>query len=517
MQRVTDIARLGWLLAPLLVAACATDRLDHAPVAADRPWQPQTTADGEILPGPPTAPADAPATFVLPTNDKLAVFPEAPAVDQAKLYDLADLIDLAQSNNPQTKIAWNNAREAALAAGIARSTYLPRISATALGAYQASDRRARVVGPSLDSDTSASGGAAVLSLQWLLFDFGERKAIVEGADQLTVAANIGFTAAHQKLIHEVSLAFYAYSDARDRESITDRSLEDAQAIVDAAEARFKGGIGTIIEVSQAKQAAAQARLSCVAAHGAVQDAYAELLRAMGMPPFARIAIADTAHHRLSAALGDDVERVVAAALGRRPDVLAAYAALKSREAGERAAKADFLPKVFVSGNGAYVGGDLSISGLPGIGTEQPSTYNLSNRRLGATILGGITIPLFDGGYRKAVLAQAQTRADSARLTLDQTRQDAAQQIVTANNQLATALAAHDAAEELRAAAQIAFDAALAAYRNQVGSSTEILLAERQLLEARILSSGAYHAALTAAATLALATGSLGAAPGSEGP
>src|ERR1700744_6113020 len=43
------------------------------------------------------------------------------AIDSSKTYTLAELIDFAESNNPQTRIAWENARVQAAALGIARA------------------------------------------------------------------------------------------------------------------------------------------------------------------------------------------------------------------------------------------------------------------------------------------------------------------------------------------------------------------------------------------------------------
>ena len=57
-----------------------------------------------------------------------------------------------------------------------------------------------------------------------------------------------------------------------------------------------------------------------------------------------------------------------------------------------------------------------------------------------------------------------------------------------------------------------FDAALAAYRNGVGSITDVAIAERQLLVAKNAATDAYSTALSAAATLALVAGALGSAP-----
>lgn len=501
-------------LAALLLAGCATTTLERAPAAPDQPWHPATTPGGEIIPDRAAvkAPADgASQGYVLPPNPAAAVLPDGPTIDPARDYDLADLIDLAEANNPETRIAWNDARNAALAAGLARSTYLPSITASALGAFQASHGHASTLGVGTSDDVTAGGGVTAISLQWLLFDFGARAATVRAADQDTVIANIRFTGTHQRLIHDVSLAYYAYVAARARVATTDKSLEDAKAVEDAANARYKHGVGTVIEVAQARQASAQAKLARVQAQGMERDTYAALLDAMGLSPLAKIRIAPLAERPLTAALDKPVEDILSSALARRPDVLAAYAAQKAAAARIDAARAAFRPKVFVSGSTAYATGNVGITSIPSVGTESP-TLNLSNQRLGATVLGGVSIPLFDGGRRRIVLDQARNNADTARLTMDRVKDEAIRQIVTAQNGLHTALESHEAAQALLDAAQTTYDAALAAYRNEVGSSTDIMVAERQLLEARNLMTDSRSNALSAAATLALATGALGSAP-----
>jgi len=65
--------------------------------------------------------------------------------------------------------------------------------------------------------------------------------------------------------------------------------------------------------------------------------------------------------------------------------------------------------------------------------------------------------------------------------LTQVREDAVRQIVLADNALRTSLSAYSASRTLEAAARTTFDAALAAYRNGVGSITDLTLAETQLL------------------------------------
>lgn len=83
--------------------------------------------------------------------------------------------------------------------------------------------------------------------------------------------------------------------------------------------------------------------------------------------------------------------------------------------------------------------------------------------------------------------------------------------MAAQNALQTSLASHEAAQALRDAAQTSYDAALTAYRNGVGSVTDATLAQSQLLAAKNADADSYSAALSAAAALALATGTIGAA------
>lgn len=499
-------------LASVLLAGCATSALEMAPARPDRPWTPATTAEGEIIAG--AKPRSEAATdYVLPANPRLASAPPPPAgVDGSKVYSLPELIDVAEQNNPLTRITWDEARRAALAAGLAESTYLPRVVASAVGAYQISDQStSSTLTGALNGQETAHGVISAVSLQWLLFDFGERAAVVEAAKQGSVVANIAFTAAHQQLIHDVSLAFYANAAARARLANATQSLKDAQLVQAAAEDRRSHGVGTVIEVDQARQATAQSRLALVQATGDAEDAYLALITAMGISPLTRIRIGDVSGRRLSPDMSAKVDELVTSSLGRRPDVLSAYAAQKASLAAVRAAKAEFRPKIFMSATGAYNNGGLDITALPSVG-NLGSTVNISGHHLGANVLLGLAVPLYDAGSRAAVLEGARAAADSADAQLTRVRDQAIREIVVASNALRTSLAAYAAAQALTTAAQTTFDAALDAYRHGVGSITDVNLAETQLLSAKSSAADAYSTALSAAATLALSTGALGSAP-----
>jgi outer membrane protein len=498
------------VLSSVWLAGCATSAIDMAPEQPDQPWVPVTTESGEIIPGAHQAPPTADG-YVLPANPALGNIPPPPSVDAARIYSLPELIDLAESSNPATRIAWNNARRAALAAGIAESAFLPDITVGAIGGYQGNSGNQTALGTSFNSNPSVDGTVSAVSLQWLLFDFGERAAVVDAAKQGSVISNIAFTTAHQQLIYNVTLAFYNHAAAQAHLTTATQSLKDAQDIQAAAEDRYGHGVGTVTEVAQARQATAQANLAVVQTTGEAEDTYLALITAMGISPLTKIKVADVSGRKLSPSMTAPVESIISEALARRPDLQSAYAAQQASLANVRAAQAEFMPKFFLSAAGTYNSGNLNVTSLPSVG-QQPPTVNINGNHLGGSIFAGVTIPLYDGGTRDAELDQAQAAADSADAQLTQVQEDAVQQIVGADNSLRTSLSTYSASQALEMAAQTTFDSALAAYRNGVGSITDLTLAETQLLQAKNGATDAYFTALSAAATLALSTGSLGAAP-----
>ena len=197
---------------------------------------------------------------------------------------------------------------------------------------------------------------------------------MQAAEQATIAGNVALTAVHQQLVQEVSVAYHGYIAARARTVNARQGLVNAGTLLDAANARYRQGQGTVVEVAQATQNREQARLATVTADGAEQDAYLALITAMGISPLAQPRIAALPDHALSPALAQPVEQIITDALARRPDVLAAYAAEQAEQAA-RAADSDFLPKVFLSASTSHTSGARpSPPCPPSASRPAPSTW-----------------------------------------------------------------------------------------------------------------------------------------------
>jgi outer membrane protein TolC len=427
--------------------------------------------------------------------------------DPARAYTLPELIDLAQKQNPTTRMAWNAAKQASLAVGIAESTYLPRLSAIVAGGGASSNGGGDLGPVDVQNDRTAAGVVAAASLQWLLFDFGGRAGATEAARQDAIAADIAFNEAHQRLIHLVTVAYQEAMAARERQAISDGLVANAREIEAAARHRLARGIGTASEVAQAATLVAEAEFYKTRAEGAVARADAALLMAMGMSPAARIRLAEPANRDLPATPPPLADTILSQALERRLDMQRVDATQKAAIARQSAARAQSFPKVFVAGTGAWNSGSLAISGLPGFGDQAP-VVNVQNERFGGSLFAGVSIPLFDGGVRRTLREQTAAGRDLADARLEQTRNEAVREIIDAHHLLKTSLSAHANAVALERAAQVGRDAALMAFRNSMGSMVEVQLAENGLARAKTAVSDARHAALAAAATLALATGYL---------
>lgn len=481
----------------LVVTGCATNALDRAPVSASQPWRP--------LSAPPELGNEAQADntalqegFSVPRDPRMADLPAGPAIDEKVVYSLPQLIDIAQRENPSTQLAWNRARQAALAVGVAEATFLPMLSANVIGGWQ----RTRtplplsILGYDPEVDTNLKGVAPFLAVEWLLFDFGQRAALLEAAEHGSYAANVLFNAAHQRIILEVTQAYYAHAAAQARLRVAEQALANSRQVQTAVEQRLKHGVATTVELALARQQVAQAVLREVHARGAQQNTYQALLAAVGLSPNARIQVAGLPDHNLPLVAGELTDEAVRMALSQRPDLQASYAAMKAAQAGVVAAEAEFLPKVYLAAVAGANRTNFEVGNLPG----------LRQRTSASAVLIGVNMPLYDGGLRAARLKDAEVHVDNAKRLFEKTQQDAVREIILAQDILNTALASYYAAEELVSTASTAYDAALEAYQNGVGTITMVTEASTGLLDARSARADAHAASLTAAANLAFVMG-----------
>jgi outer membrane protein TolC len=106
------------------------------------------------------------------------------------------------------------------------------------------------------------------------------------------------------------------------------------------------------------------------------------------------------------------------------------------------------------------------------------------------------------------LRAAEAQASAAASELAQIQNAGAEEIVVAYDTLRTSLAAFAAASELVTASEVTAGAARDYYDHGLGTLTDATSAQTALLQAELAKAKAHSDALTAAATIAFASGAL---------
>jgi outer membrane protein TolC len=437
------------------------------------------------------------------------------------VYTLPELIDLAESNNPDTRIGWQRARQAALAVGIPMAGYFPIVQAVTLVAYQhtifpAPNLSQALIGanpsallpalsfplPMLPQPSGSIGIDTFQVLPFLLvnlqvFNLG-RAAEVRAAKNQSTAANALFTAEHEKVIFDVARAYFRLNAARTQVAVSREALDRTRAIAKAAEARFAQGVATAVERAEARREVAQGEYNVAQAQSLEIAAAAALVSAIGIEPRVQVEVADNPSVPLPSRLAQKVDAYVEGALTARADLRAAAARLPASGAAVSRMNAAYAPRIQLVGTagGAVLGGRVDGVDLP--------TLKLP------IFTAGVNFEwlLWDGGLRELQTAMARAQLAEAEQQLVKLQHQVVQEVVTAYNEVNASLSRYQAATALFDTAATAEDAATKSYLNGLATLTDAMNAQKALALASAAKEQAFADALIARTTLAFAAGEL---------
>ncbi|MFO1477194.1 MAG: TolC family protein [Verrucomicrobiota bacterium] len=413
-----------------------------------------------------------------------------------KTYDLISLIILAQEANPQTRIAWEQARAEAARLGIADSDWYPTLAFLASAGY------AREEDPTPTGGLSTYGPSVMpeLTLQWTLLDFGRRQAKIDAAVQTLLQSNFQFNRTHQQVAYNVQKSYYAYDASRATVDAMQAALKSAQAVEEAAQARLDAGLATQPDLLLARQDRVLAEYNLSSAQRSVTDAQSALAEAVGIAPTTPLKVAPMSALPLPAELTNSVELTMDQALAKRPDLAAQLAALRASEADVSRAKAAYYPQLGLNGS---VGQTYSrFDAYTGGKTTGPFDYNDMIYGINLTVSWDI----FDGFLRRNKLREAEAQHRQAAAQLSALQLKAMREVWKSYVDVKTALVQYEAAQALLTASQDAYDANTTKYQNGLGTLIDLLAAERDLAHARTTIVESRAELLDSAAALAFAVG-----------
>lgn len=373
---------------------------------------------------------------------------------------LPDLIDAAQAASPTLASARARIERARATLAASDAAARPRVDGVA------SAQRARSV-----PDTPAASSAALgLQAGWELDLFGGVAAGQRASAQRLRGAEAGWHDARVSLAADVATA---YLNLRSCEA----QLQQAQADAASREATARltdqsaaAGFTAPADAALARAGAAQARSQARAQQAQCDTLVKGLVELTDRPePALRQQLA-AATARLPQAAGVASVALPAQLLQQRPDLAEASANVLAAAADVAAARADERPRLSFNGS-------LQLASLRSAGVStNGSVWSIGPLQL--------SLPLFDGGSRRAATAAQQAAYDEAVAQLQGSVRRALREVETA----LVALDATAARERDVAAAATDFEASLTAtearQRGGLASLLDLEAARRNALQAR---------------------------------
>lgn len=423
----------------------------------------------------------APRLFVQPD-------PPAPGFDSAMArgtLTLGEAITEALKNNPRLRVAQEQVSAAKAGADIAFSPFLPQVD---IG-----DRYSGFNVPVLPAASFVPAGLtqgtqefnlAELGLQWTLLDFGRTAGRYGQAVTRTEIAELQLARAKQTVAYEVASAYFRLLLSQAARRVREQALRQGQAVLKDARTRLKAGVVDRDAVLRAEVEVSEDREALVVAREQVLDAEARLNLTMGRNVSLAIQVmAITSEPAFNLTLEDSLEQAVE----QRLEIGVARKAIALAYYGEQAARAEFLPRLYVRSSVIRVDGGALSGTVVGAGIHLDQNVYSGGRRLGEKRRNEALV--------RAALADSQVIIDNIALEVN-----VAYRAIAASRERIrlgeTAVA--QARENLRLT--------VVKYKNGNATSTEIVDAQTALTRAQMRYYSALYDYVTALARLEYASG-----------
>jgi multidrug efflux system outer membrane protein len=395
--------------------------------------------------------------------------PPAPAsLGDTKWFDLFQddtlrgLIKEAIAANYDIRIAAQRVIEGQNQVTATRSALFPQLNAQAAASRTG-----------IDSPIDSSGGFYGVA-SWEIDLFGKIRRATEAARADLLAEEETQKAVMQALVAQVAAAYFQLLDydaelAFVRESITTR--QDSVRLVSARE---QGGVGSLLEVDQAKTLVQSAQATLALLEKGQEQTENLINFLIGKPPgpIARGRNLVEQPQPLQVPAG-----LPSALLERRPDLRAAEQQLVAANARIGVAKAAFYPSINLTASGGYQSSDLL-----GVVSRAGFAYTMG---------GLVDLPIFDAGRRSANYKIAKAQHEEALIAyqkaINGAFQDVSDSLVGYQRSKEYTASQAELAETLRhqtLMANMRYEGGVSSYLEVLDTERQRLTAEQDLAQAQ---------------------------------
>lgn len=364
------------------------------------------------------------------------------------------LIAEALHDNPSLAEADSRARQAQAEASEADADRKPEVNA---GASIAEVRLPTTL-PPIGKGHNGTAKYVDAGFKWDLDLWGGERAAWEAALGRARAAEVDAHAARIELSANVARAYVQLGYAYDQQDIASAELERATEVQRLTQQRVSAGVDSRVQLEQSDSEVATAQGEKAQADRAMDAARSALSVLLGKGPDRGLAIARPQLLPQNAlALPSSLPMEL---LGHRADLIAARWRVEAADRDIDAAKTRFLPNVNISAMAGLImlgGGDL---------------FQAKSRFYDAG--PAISLPIFDGGRRRADLNGNDAEYDLAVAKYNETLVHAINEVADDNDALASLQVQIDAQQRALDAANDAWKLAELRYKAGIGNYLEAL-------------------------------------------
>src|SRR6202453_4169643 len=405
------------------------------------------------------------------------------------LYDNAELNELEKrliAGNPTLAAALANYAQAKALADQARAGLFPTLGVDASAGRNRESTNAPLRGPTAPTyyNSNTLGG----SVSYELDLWGQIRNEVAAGEANAAASAADLENARLSLIGQLA-GDYIQLRSLDRDTaILDETVEAYARALSLTELRHGAGIAPGLDVSQAQtqlNAARSEAAQTLAQRALMEHAIAALLGVSASTFSIKPQIVDITLPQIPTG-------VPATLLQRRPDIAAAQRRMIAANANIGVARAAYFPNLTLGGQGGF---------------QSTSSSNWLSAPSSFWAIGpNALLSVFDGGLRRAQVAQARAEFDASAATYRSTVVGAFQQV---EDDLATLNHYHDATVEEKAAvdaAQRTLDFAMTLYKQGATDYLTVVTSQTALLQTQLQALNLDTLQLRASVDLILALG-----------
>lgn len=400
-------------------------------------------------------------------------------------------IDQALADSPSLAAALARVRQAKAMAGVTEAEEALQINGKA-NLNRHNWPADQFYGPGELSGANTWDNTSAIGLSYALDLWGREHNASERAVDLAHMAAAEARQAQLELQNNIVRVYIQLSLNYAQRDIAQAMLAQQEQILDLAQKRLRGGIGTHFEVSQAQTPLPETHRQIDALDEAIALDRNQLAALAGKGPGAGAALQRPT--LLLAAPLALPSALPAQLLGQRPDVVAARWQVAAQARGIDVAHAEFYPNVDLTASFGYMATGGSLLGF------------LSGPKSSYSVGPAISLPIFDGGRLRAQLGAASAGYDLAVAHYNQTLVEALKAISDQLIRRESLAKQQGFASQSVASAQQTYNIALIAYQRGLTDYLNVLNAQTQLFHERQIEQQVQAARLTAHAELVTALG-----------